>query len=186
MAHLEIKTVDASTIEHLLTNIVRRLWGPYRDCMVTIEAVPTAFIQSAVHLAREHRFTMATNLIYAMAAAGVDPFWPVTVRSGATRRLIAGPIAEVSRDRIMLVDGVHRCTAASRLGIEQLTLLCVRSPDADFPPAPGRLCPLDHIGLTDAARTKSQMYRELDPALFRPVGAGATIDRLLNAKFTCH
>jgi hypothetical protein len=178
-----IRRANETTATAFMHSILSELWQPYGVCALEVRTIEICDLKSAVHLAREERVIAASHLLEEYRKAKIIPFSPIENWVEGSYRLIAGPIAEIHDGYPVLVDGLHRCIAAERHGVEFVRLLVVISIQGSLPPPAGETCSLGEVVSTETHRSAQAMYRGLNEDLFRPVGNAEGIDSMIGDRW---
>ncbi|WP_405432284.1 hypothetical protein [Micromonospora sp. NBC_00617] len=95
-------------------------------------------IATVIPMASSRRARDAEQLLRLYLAEAVAPYAPVQIDVRGELSILISPIVEPYRGELVLLDGMHRCLAALREGLDSITVAVAR-PEHAPPPAGPRL-----------------------------------------------
>ncbi|MER6638678.1 hypothetical protein [Streptomyces microflavus] len=161
-------------------------WGDrFGAVEVTRERVELRSLSSVIELVAPEPYLSAQALLCAFTRAGIPPYLPVLAGPPSAGPLLLGPLVERHPDGLLILDGVHRCLAALRQGLETVWVSVLTA--ETHPPAAGSPVPLTEVTPSGSARTRTPLFRHTGNPDFRPTdvflsraqaGARREIERL--------
>jgi hypothetical protein len=159
-----------------MTDSVRRISPYYEHADITFTTVELADVRPLSRIVERPRFKRARKMVRAMRLRGVAPFEPCLLRYRGERgyRLVLPPVVEATEraDRVMVVvDGVHRLAALSRIRPRRTEASVVLVSGASLPSPASRLANFSDITVEPGDVSPRKKFSRLRPRLFRPAGS---------------
>ncbi|GAA3294675.1 hypothetical protein GCM10020295_19770 [Streptomyces cinereospinus] len=142
-------------------------WGERFGAVdVTCEQVGLRSLGSVIELVAPAPYTSAQALLRAFGRSGIAPYLPVLTGPWPGGRLLLGPLVERHPGGLLILDGVHRCLAALRQGLDTVWVSVLTA--ETHPPPAGPPVPLAEVAPSGSARTRTPLFRHTGNPDFRP------------------
>lgn len=146
---------------------VGECWGHnFGRVTVSYELVDPRSLTSVIELVATSVLDSAQTLCRQFTEAGVAPYQPVLLGGPHEGTLMLGPLIERHPNGWVILDGVHRCLAALRYGLNAVWV-AVLTTEVHPDPA-GPLVPLSDVIPSDSTRTRTPLFRHTSNPGFRP------------------
>lgn len=176
------RLVDDRVFCTYLVRSIRDISPYYARAHIAMASVEISNVRPLSRVAEKSRYKRAKRLVRTMRARRMPPFEPCLLRyrGEAGYRLVMPPVVEQTEraDRaLVVVDGVHRLLALSRLQPRKAEVRVVLISGARLPRPAATPVNLTNVEIVNGEVSLAKKFHRLRPRLFRPAGSTLRSDR---------